>query len=41
VEVIDAVDAIGGIDRERNTVQAQIADDAREALRVVRLACSA
>ena len=38
VEAVDAVDAIGGVDGEGDAVEAQIALDAREALRVVRFA---
>ena len=35
VEVVDAVDSIGGVDGERNAVQAEVANDAGETLRMV------
>lgn len=39
MEVFDAVDAVGSIDGERDSVEALMANDAREALRMIRLSC--
>ena len=36
VEIVNAVDTIGGVDGERNAVQTEIAHDASETLWVIR-----
>lgn len=37
MEIVNAVDTIGGVDSEGNAIQTKIAHDASETLRVVRL----
>ena len=39
MEVINAVDAVGGVNREWNAIQTEVANNAGEALRMIRFSC--
>lgn len=39
MKVINAMDAVGGIDREWNTIQTEVTNNACEALRMIRFSC--